>query len=158
VVEDLRAIDAETAVLDGEVVVLDSAGRPRFGLLQNRINLTKPADIQRAAKVYPAQLMLFDLLHLNGQSLLRKPYDRRRELLEALVQPPPGSRVHMPPIFGRSECGDGDQQAAGPGGRCREASRFDLPAGPPNPDLAQDETASCPRGDHRWLASRQGPP
>ena len=105
VVEDLRAIDA-TAVFDGEVVVLDSAGRPRFGLLQNRINLTKPVDIQRAAKVYPAQLMLFDLLQLNGQSLLKKPYDDRREVLEALVQPPPGSRVHVPPIF------DGDLDAA----------------------------------------------
>jgi bifunctional non-homologous end joining protein LigD len=93
-------------VLDGEVVVLDSAGRPRFGLLQNRINLTKQADIQRAAKVYPAQLMLFDLLHVNGQSLLRRPYDERRELLETLVQPPPGSRVHVPPIF------DGDLKAA----------------------------------------------
>jgi bifunctional non-homologous end joining protein LigD len=105
VVEDLRAIDA-TAVLDGEVVVLDSAGRPRFGLLQNRINLTKPVDIQRAAKAYPAQLMLFDLLQLNGQSLLKNPYDERRELLEALAQPPPGSRIHVPPIF------DGDLKAA----------------------------------------------
>jgi bifunctional non-homologous end joining protein LigD len=106
VVEDLRAIDAETAVLDGEVVVLDSAGRPRFGLLQNRINLTKPADIQRAAKVYPAQLMLFDLLHLNGESLLSKPNAERRGLLAALVQSPSGSRVHVPPIF------DGDLKAA----------------------------------------------
>jgi bifunctional non-homologous end joining protein LigD len=106
VVEDLSAIDAETAVLDGEVVVLDPAGRPSFGLLQNRINLTRPADIQRAAKVYPIRLMLFDLLRLNGQSLLRKPYDDRRQLLEALVQPPPGSRVHLPPIF------DGDLHAA----------------------------------------------
>jgi bifunctional non-homologous end joining protein LigD len=106
VVEDLQAIDTETAVLDGEVVVLDSAGRPRFGLLQNRINLTRPVDIQRAAKLYPAQLMLFDLLHLDGKSLLRKPYDERRELLEALVQPLPASRVHVPPIF------DGDLRAA----------------------------------------------
>jgi bifunctional non-homologous end joining protein LigD len=106
VVEDLSAIDAETAVLDGEVVVLDPAGRPSFGLLQNRINLTRPADIQRAAKVYPTQLMLFDLLQLNGQSLLKKPYDDRRRVLEALVQPAPGSRVHVPPIF------DGDLNAA----------------------------------------------
>jgi bifunctional non-homologous end joining protein LigD len=106
VVEDLAEIEAETAVLDGEVVVLDSAGRPRFGLLQNRINLTRPVDIQRAARSYPAQLMLFDLLQLNGQSLLKKPYDERRRRLEALVRPPPGSRVHVPPIF------DGDLKAA----------------------------------------------
>ena len=73
-VPDLAAIEAETAVLDGEVVVADPAGRPSFGLLQNRINLSRPADIERAAKTWPAQLMLFDVLELNGRSLLRTPY------------------------------------------------------------------------------------
>ena len=38
------------------------SGRPNFGLLQNRINLTTTADIERAAKTWPAQLMLFDIL------------------------------------------------------------------------------------------------
>ena len=46
------AAHVETAILDGEVVVLDRAGRPQFGLLQNRINLTKPVDIQRVAMSY----------------------------------------------------------------------------------------------------------
>ena len=61
-VDDLAPIDVETAVLDGEVVVSDPSGRPNFGLLQHRINLTRPADIERAAKTWPAQLMLFDIL------------------------------------------------------------------------------------------------
>ncbi len=87
VVEDLAAIEVETAVLDGEMVVTDPAGRPNFGLLQHRINLTRPADIERAAKTWPAQLMLFDILDLNGRSLIKKPYAERRELLEDLVQP-----------------------------------------------------------------------
>ena len=68
VARELTKIRVETAILDGEVVVTDAAGRPSFGLLQHRINLTKPADIERAAKAYPAQLMLFDILELNGQS------------------------------------------------------------------------------------------
>ena len=106
VVDDLAAIDAETAILDGEVVVADSSGRPDFGLLQNRINLTKTADIERAAKTWPAQLMLFDLLELNGQSMIKKPYEERRAALEELVQPGKGSRVQVPPIF------DGDLDAA----------------------------------------------
>jgi bifunctional non-homologous end joining protein LigD len=99
VVEDLAKLDVQTAILDGEVVVLDRAGRPQFGLLQHRINLTKPADIQRAAMSYPAQLMLFDILELNGKSLLRKTYLERRAVLEELVQPRPGSRIQVPPIF-----------------------------------------------------------
>ena len=106
VAEELTKINAKTAILDGEVVVTDSAGRPNFGLLQHRINLTKPADIERVAKSYPAQLMLFDILELNGQSLIKKSYQERRAILEDLVPPNPGSRIQVPPIF------EGDLEAA----------------------------------------------
>ncbi|HEV2928983.1 MAG TPA: non-homologous end-joining DNA ligase, partial [Propionibacteriaceae bacterium] len=99
VVDDLAAVPAQTAVLDGEVVVSDEAGRPNFGLLQHRINLTRPGDIEQAARTWPAQLMLFDILHLNGQSLTKKPYAERRAILEDLVRPATGSRVQVPPIF-----------------------------------------------------------
>jgi bifunctional non-homologous end joining protein LigD len=106
VADALSTIKVKTAILDGEVVVTDTAGRPNFGLLQHRINLTKPADIERAAKTYPAQLMLFDILELNGQSLIKKTYEERRELLENLIPAEPGSRIQVPPIF------EGDLQAA----------------------------------------------
>ncbi|HZA31307.1 MAG TPA: non-homologous end-joining DNA ligase, partial [Propionibacteriaceae bacterium] len=96
----------QTAILDGEVVVLDRAGRPRFGLLQNRINLTRPVDIHRVAASYPAQLMLFDILEVNGQSLLKRTYLQRRAVLENVIQPQPGSRIQVPPIF------EGDLTAA----------------------------------------------
>jgi bifunctional non-homologous end joining protein LigD len=99
VAQELTKINVKTAILDGEVVVTDSAGRPNFGLLQHRINLTKPADIERLAKSYPAQLMLFDILELNGQSLIKKSYQERRAVLEDLVPPKPGSRIQVPPIF-----------------------------------------------------------
>ena len=87
VADELSTIKVETAILDGEVVVTDATGRPSFGLLQPRINLTRQADIERAAKTYPAQLMLFDILELNGQSLIKKTYQERREILENLVSP-----------------------------------------------------------------------
>ena len=106
VAQELTKIKVQTAILDGEVVVMDAAGRPNFGLLQHRINLTKPADIERAAKAYPAQLMLFDILELNGQSLIKKSYQERRAILEDVVRPEPGSLIHVPPIF------EGDLQAA----------------------------------------------
>ena len=102
----LTTINVETAILDGEVVVTDATGRPSFGLLQPRINLTRQADIERAAKTYPAQLMLFDILELNGRSLIKKSYEERREILESLVPAEAGSRIQVPPIF------DGDLQAA----------------------------------------------
>ena len=106
VADELAKINVETAILDGEVVVTDSAGRPNFGLLQHRINLTKPTDIDRVAKAYPAQLMLFDILELNGQSLIKKSYEDRRAILEGLVPAQPGSLIQVPPTF------DGDLRAA----------------------------------------------
>jgi bifunctional non-homologous end joining protein LigD len=106
VADELTKINVKTAILDGEVVVTDAAGRPNFGLLQHRINLTKPADIERVAKTYPGQLMLFDILELNGQSLIKKTYEGRREILENLMPPEPGSRIQVPPIF------EGDLRAA----------------------------------------------
>jgi bifunctional non-homologous end joining protein LigD len=112
IAEALRAwvrasgVPVQSAVLDGEVVVVDSAGRPRFGLLQNRINLTKPGEISQAAKSYPAQLMLFDVLALNGRQLAQESYDERRRVLDELTPDRPGLRVQVPPIF------DGDLHAA----------------------------------------------
>ncbi len=106
IVEALARVTDRTVVLDGEIVVVDSAGRPRFGLLQNRINLTKPADIARAAQSYPAQLMLFDAMFLDGRSLVKHTYEQRRELLTELVPTTGGSRIQVPPTF------DGDLSAA----------------------------------------------
>lgn len=105
VAEALATLDVRSAVLDGEVVVLDPSGRPDFGLLQSRINLTRPADIQRLAKTYPAKLMLFDILELNGRSLLREPYDERRRVLDELGADL-DARIQIPPTF------DGDLEAA----------------------------------------------
>jgi len=104
-VPGLAKLDCQQAILDGEIVVLDPGGAPNFGLLQPRINLTKAGDIAAAARQAPAQLLLFDILRLDGESLLRRPYEERRELLEAL-QPTTGSRVQVPPVF------EGDLTAA----------------------------------------------
>jgi bifunctional non-homologous end joining protein LigD len=103
---DLGAIECRSAILDGEIVVLDGSGTPKFGLLQPRINLTRPGDIAAAARKYPAQVMLFDLVALDGTSWTKRPYVERRDALLALVPDRSGSRVKVPPIF------DGDLDAA----------------------------------------------
>ena len=102
----LSHLDVRDAVLDGEIVVTDASGRPDFGLLQNRINLTRGADVERATQTWPAQLMVFDVLELDGESLLARPYAERREVLEGLGLDALGDRVHVPPVF------HGDLEAA----------------------------------------------
>ena len=75
------------AVLDGEVVAQDDAGRPDFGRLQARMHLTVPAEVQRKAAEVPVAIALFDLLWLDGHDVCPLPLRERRRLLEDLVEP-----------------------------------------------------------------------
>ena len=72
------------AIVDGEIVAM-SKGRPSFERLQSRINLQNPRDIERAMKQIPTTFIAFDLLYLDGKSLLKTPIEERKELLDELV-------------------------------------------------------------------------
>jgi bifunctional non-homologous end joining protein LigD len=87
-------------VLDGEVVTLDTTGRPDFGLLQTRMGLTKAREVDAAAERAPAHYMAFDLLERDGESLVSKTYDERRAALEDVLRPPRNHAVQVPPAFG----------------------------------------------------------
>jgi bifunctional non-homologous end joining protein LigD len=78
-------LGATPAVLDGEVLALDEQGRADFQLLQPRMGLAHaPGRAARRAAQAPVHLVLFDLMHLAGRSLLKVPYAERREQLEGL--------------------------------------------------------------------------
>ena len=79
-----RALGSREAVLDGELVAFDREGRPDFGLLQRRMHLASESAVRRRMKDTPVAYMVFDLLHLDGRSLLDLPYTERREQLAAL--------------------------------------------------------------------------
>jgi bifunctional non-homologous end joining protein LigD len=79
-----RALAGHEAVLDGEVVAFDADGRPSFQRLQGRMHLTSDHVVRRLAQSEPVAYVLFDLLWLDGHSLLALPYSERRERLLAL--------------------------------------------------------------------------
>jgi bifunctional non-homologous end joining protein LigD len=87
------ALGGRSAVLDGEVVAFDEHGRPSFERLQGRMHLTGEAAIGARTRSTPVQYMVFDLLYLDGQSLMRLPYTERRARLEALGLDAPGWRT-----------------------------------------------------------------
>ncbi len=66
-------VHADVAVLDGEFVVLDDDGRPRFELVQRHER--------------PGALYLFDVLRIGEHDTIGLPYEDRRRLLEQLVEP-----------------------------------------------------------------------
>lgn len=69
------------AVLDGEVVAFED-GRPSFHRLQRRMHVPHPPP--RLVRSVPVRYMVFDLLELDGMSLLDLPYVQRRALLQDL--------------------------------------------------------------------------
>ena len=79
-----EALAGRSAVLDGEVVAFDENGRPSFERLQGRMHLTGAAAIGARTRTTPIVYIVFDILYLDGESLLRLPYTERRERLEQL--------------------------------------------------------------------------
>jgi bifunctional non-homologous end joining protein LigD len=79
-----RALGSHSAVLDGEIVVLDGDGRPSFAALARRMGVSSPARAKRLAEGDPVTYVIFDLLWLDGQSLMARPYVERREALGEL--------------------------------------------------------------------------
>ena len=84
------------ALVDGEIVALDDLGRPSFERMQQRMNLTRPREIERLVGIVPVRLLLFDVLEIAGSSVMDEPYVRRRERLERLVRPRRGIPVELP--------------------------------------------------------------
>ena len=87
------ALGMHEAVLDGEIVAFDDAGRPSFERLQRRMHVTSPTSVRRLMKSTPVVYAIFDLLYLDGHSLMDRPYAERRERLESLDLSGPAWRV-----------------------------------------------------------------
>jgi bifunctional non-homologous end joining protein LigD len=84
-IEDLGMHEA---VLDGEIVAFDNTDpahpRPSFERLQQRMHVRSASAVRRLAVSVPVVYAIFDLLYLDGHSLMELPYAERRERLEAL--------------------------------------------------------------------------
>ncbi len=89
-----RALGSHSALLDGEIVAFDDAGRPSFEALQPRIHLRGETAVRRRAEATPVTYMVFDLLWLDGHSLMELPYEQRRARLAELELE--GERWHVP--------------------------------------------------------------
>jgi bifunctional non-homologous end joining protein LigD len=79
-----RALGARPAILDGEVVAFDENGRPDFGRLQTRMHLATDTAVRRRMRDTPVVYVIFDLLWLDGRSLMNLSYGERRAALEEL--------------------------------------------------------------------------
>ncbi|MGE5944234.1 MAG: DNA ligase D [Flavobacteriales bacterium] len=75
-VHDALASIEHTAILDGEIVILDADGLPQFNALQNY-----DEESTKGALMY----YVFDILHLNGHDTLELPLLDRKQLVKELI-------------------------------------------------------------------------
>ena len=74
-----KQINAQSCVLDGELVVFDEKGNPDFPKLMSREPGKKPKDHEIATYI------VFDILEKDGKSLVFLPIEKRKEILESTI-------------------------------------------------------------------------
>ncbi|MDQ3641322.1 MAG: hypothetical protein M3450_07630 [Actinomycetota bacterium] len=79
-----EALRAPSAILDGELVVAGAGGRPDFYALTTRLAASRPPTVARLRRATPVTFVAFDLLWLDGELLIHRPFWERRQLLVAL--------------------------------------------------------------------------
>jgi bifunctional non-homologous end joining protein LigD len=92
IAEAAQGLDVGSALIDGEVVALDQAGKPSFSALQDALS--------RGSR--DLTLFAFDLLSLDGEDLKRLPNLERKELLRTII-PAEGPILFAEHVIGEGE-------------------------------------------------------
>jgi DNA ligase-1 len=86
VVDALRAVPADTLILDGETIALGPGGAPQpFQVTMRRFG--RRLGVEEARAALPLSVFFFDVLHRDGQDLLDRPAQERFSALESAVPP-----------------------------------------------------------------------
>ncbi len=80
-----KFVKAKTAILDGEIVALDDAGRSSFSLMQQRTGIRKGGRRVAGRADVPALYYAFDLIYLDGFDLRHVPLKERKEILAKMI-------------------------------------------------------------------------
>jgi DNA ligase-1 len=85
-VEWTRSLPAEELIVEGEAIALRPDGTPHpFQTTMRRFG--RRLEVERVRETLPLTLVLFDLLYLDGASLIDRPYRERIALLDGAVPP-----------------------------------------------------------------------
>jgi bifunctional non-homologous end joining protein LigD len=80
-----KFVDAKSAILDGEVVVLDEQGRSSFSLMQQRTGIRSHGRQAAPRSELPVLYYAFDLLYLDGYDLRHVALEDRKRLLKGIL-------------------------------------------------------------------------
>jgi bifunctional non-homologous end joining protein LigD len=81
-----KAFRATNAVIDAEIVSLDPSGKPIFKKVINRMQARGETNILKLSKSIPCYCYAFDVLYLDGRSLINEPLLKRKEWLRDVIR------------------------------------------------------------------------
>jgi ATP-dependent DNA ligase len=156
VVELLGGLKDDDYLIDGELI-LPMGDALSFDALQLRLH---PAEsrIRKLAKETPAELMLFDLLELDGKSFASRPLADRREALETFVAKNGRAGLHLSPATGDREVALGWLERSGGALDGVIAKRLDLEYRSGERAMVkvkQRRTADCVVGGFRYAEKKE---
>jgi len=81
-----KYVQAESAIVDGEIVALDDAGRPSFSLMQQRTGMSHSGRRTAKRDGVPIVYFAFDLLYFNGYDLHMVDLEQRKQVLQDVIE------------------------------------------------------------------------
>lgn len=79
--------NAESVILDGEVIALDDGGTPSFQKVMKRDGIRRLDRLADAQSETPITYMVFDILFYNGEWINNKPWNERMKILSEIITP-----------------------------------------------------------------------
>ena len=156
VAQMLHELRARQFLLDGELII-PAGDALSFEALQLRLH---PAEsrVRRLARETPAELMVFDLLELDGRSLVGLPLSRRRALLETFMSENAVAGLHLSPMTRDRDMATGWLERSGGALDGVIAKRGDQEYRPGERAMVkvkQQRTADCVVGGFRYAEKKR---
>jgi len=79
-------LNASSGLFDGEIVALDSKGRPEFKNVISRLHQTSEAKIERSTRSNPVYFYMFDCINLDGRFVTNEPLWKRQQWVKDVIK------------------------------------------------------------------------
>ena len=93
-IKPIESLKVKTLICEGEAIGYNP-NTDSFLPFQETVKRKRKHGIEKAATEFPLKLFLFDLLYLNGKSLLDEPHEERYEKLKKLVKVDPDNPLQF---------------------------------------------------------------
>ena len=81
----LSEVSCESAILEGEAISYDE-DTGQFSPFQETIQRKRKHGVKEMSEEMPLHVFAFDLMYINGEDYMKKPYRERRDMLEKVVK------------------------------------------------------------------------